>query len=53
MVQDGHPRPGYVPQMAIRGLTWRGHDFLANAADDATELVTKKAGSVAFDLLAE
>ena len=57
-VQDGSPRPMYVPQMAIRGLTWIGHDFLANAADDdrwhkATELVTKKAGSVAFDLLAE
>lgn len=57
-VIDGYPRSGYVPQMAISGLTWVGHDFLANAADDArrksaTEFVTEKAGSIAFDLLAE
>lgn len=57
-VMDGYPTDGFVPQMSIRGLTWIGHDFLANAADDdrwksATDFVAKKAGSVAFDLLAE
>lgn len=57
-VMEGFPRPGFVPPMAIRGLTWAGHDFLANAADDArwkaaTEFVAKRAGSVAFDLLSE
>lgn len=47
-----------VVGMAIRGLTWEGHDFIQAAEKEAVwkktfEIIKDKGGAITFDLLKE